>query len=119
MIPIVEDANGKVVIRPTATPKRTFSTPIRQISSSTTNDLSRDSLIGIRTFGATSLLKLDPQATGTSGIQDLTYFNSYDVGGTCISDVKVSSDAAPFEILLANNKGAVYGCSLADGRKTM
>jgi len=77
---------------------------------------SLESLIGIRTFGATSLLKLDPQA---GDVQDITYFNSHDIGGVPISDVRVSSDVAPFEILLANNNGAVYGCNLTSSQKTM
>ena len=78
---------------------------------------SLESLIGIRTFGATSLLKFDLQG---GGVQDITYFNSHDVGGVPISDVRVSSsDVAPFEILLANNNGTAYGCNLASGQKTM
>jgi len=78
---------------------------------------SLESLIGIRTFGVTSLLKFDLQG---GGVQDITYFNSHDVGGVPISDVRVSSfDVAPFEILLANNNGTVYGCNLASGQKTM
>ncbi|KAF5358459.1 hypothetical protein D9756_001485 [Leucocoprinus leucothites] len=123
LTPITEDANGRATIKPTTIPVRTFSTPIQQIVSSPypiTNEPTRkDVLIGVRTFGATSLLKLDPTATSLGGVRDLTYFTSYDVGGASIVDVKVSCDATPFEALLATKKGGVYGCSLTGGQKTM
>ncbi|KXN86913.1 hypothetical protein AN958_09508 [Leucoagaricus sp. SymC.cos] len=107
LTPIVQ-ANGTALIKPSTTPARTFSTPVQQITSSATrapNDSSqRNTFLGVRTFGATSLLKLDPEATAVGGVQDVTYFTSHDVGGVSIVDVKVFPSVMPFETLLANKK---------------
>lgn len=78
-----------------------------------------DTLLGVRTFGATSLLKFDPEATTIGGVKDLTYFTSYELGGASIVDITICATAQPFDLLLMNKMGGIYGCSLAGGKKTM
>ncbi|KAF9454575.1 hypothetical protein P691DRAFT_655672 [Macrolepiota fuliginosa MF-IS2] len=118
---LIED--GDTTIKPTVTPVRTFSTPISQITSSPTansqNDSQRDTLLCIRTYGATALLKFDLEATSLGGLTDITHFTRYDAGDASIMNVRILPAGAPFEVLLVNKEGGMYGCSLFGGKKTM
>ncbi|KAF7778651.1 hypothetical protein Agabi119p4_2996 [Agaricus bisporus var. burnettii] len=121
--PILSAGTGKATLRPTTTPIRTFSTPIQQIASppKVALDLGaqRDMLFGVRTFGATSILKFDSDSSSTAGLTDVTHFTSQDTGEASIVDFRILAPGAPFEALFINKLGALYGSSFSGGKKTI
>lgn len=72
----------------------------------------------IRTFGSTSLLEVNLGASDSNvRVSDVAKIVHSDVGNKPIVDIKLS--ATPFEVLLVNNQGLVYRCTLVNGKKTM
>lgn len=134
--PFLRNQYGKDVFKPTAQAIKSYSTPIQQISASSTgnykyNDFSWDSLtvfhskkisgsfLAVRTLASTSLYGVDIHDPSPARLRltDRAFIDSSSTGGRPVVDVRITS--SPETGLLVNDQGAVYRCDFGGGWKSM
>ncbi|KAI0006224.1 RNA polymerase I-specific transcription-initiation factor-domain-containing protein [Russula compacta] len=112
-------AEGNIITEPSHYPAKTFETPIRQIvSSSVSNDLSKETVVGVRTFSSTSLSSLSLPTSKQSKnafieIKEIDSINSSNLNGHTPADIQIHSSLE--YAALVNDQGHVFRQTLLSG----
>ncbi|SJL00535.1 uncharacterized protein ARMOST_03848 [Armillaria ostoyae] len=110
--PFHPSENGKK-FTPTATPAKSFDTPISQITSPRYDpqNTAQSALLAVRTYGNTCVLKMGPSDTPKRvKLVDVATISPSDVGGRQMIDVKFPS---VHDLLTVNDQGVVFSYSLS------
>ncbi|KAF7440708.1 hypothetical protein PC9H_001055 [Pleurotus ostreatus] len=107
---ISEDSN--LVFTPTASPIRSFDTPIQQIAASTSN-------LAVRTYGSTTLFHVIPNnATHSSSVMSLEELASIPTSSTArrsVTDINLHPSSG--DVCIVNDLGAIFRWSLLENRR--
>ncbi|KAH7889406.1 hypothetical protein F5I97DRAFT_1801300 [Phlebopus sp. FC_14] len=119
--PLVPDASGHFIFKPSATPSFTLETPILQLSSPVApcgSITSPSVAFVVRSYTSTSLVHI----VTSEGESHPTVTKAIDITRTDTGDMPVLDSrilAAGPDILLVNRVGHVYKCSTGQGGKAM
>ncbi|GBE82101.1 predicted protein [Sparassis crispa] len=121
--PLIFTQRDHISLRSSAKPIKSFQTPIQQILSpapSTEGERS-ETVLGVRTYAATSLLQVKPMGDSRSAavqMHELAVVARSDVGDKLLMDMTLPTTSTRHgSLLLVNQEGTVYQCSVPRGQK--
>ena len=107
--------------KPSASPIRSFNTPIQQIVSAPADPGQRAEItVAVRTAGSTVFLEVQPKLNTLSGVvsKELATFTRADCGDRLLMDVMFTG-GHDSPVLTVNDAGNVFRCSICDGDTQM
>ncbi|KAL4258116.1 hypothetical protein AB1N83_008363 [Pleurotus pulmonarius] len=108
---ISEDSN--LIFTPTASPIRSFNTPIQQLSASTSNI---GSFLAVRTYASTTMFQVIPNsATPAISLKELASIPTSTTARRSVVDISFHPSSA--DVCMVNDLGAVFRWSLLENRR--